>query len=78
MNTAGWLVILGISVSVFIWANRRQQQHRQQEVAWQAKYGQVISAIRRTDSVSTTLATISSVTAIGSLIAAIFSLIFAS
>ena len=74
MNTAAWFVMLGISVSVFIWATRRQRQHRQQEVAWQAKYGQVISAIRRTDSVSTTLTAISSVTAAVSLIAAIFSL----
>ena len=78
MNTAVWFVMLGISVSVFIWATRRQRQQRQQEVAWQAKYGQIISAIRRTDTVSSTLATISTVTAVVSLIAAVLSLLSAS
>ena len=75
MNTAGWLVMLGISVLVFIWAKRRQRQNRKQEAAWQQKYGQVIFAIRRTDSLSATLATLSLVAAIISLIAAMVSLI---
>lgn len=75
MNTTGWLVMLGVSVLVFIWAKRRQRQTRQQEAAWQQKYGQAIFAIRRTDSVSATLVTISPVAAIVSLIAAVLSLL---
>ncbi len=74
MNTAGWLGMLGISILVFIWAKRRQRQNHKQEAAWRQKYGQVICAIRRTDSVSATLATLSPVAAIVSLIAALVSL----
>ncbi len=78
MQPTGWFVMFGVSVLVFTWAKRRQLQDRKREAAWQAKYGQVIAAIRRTDQLSSTLALVSPVVAIVSLIAAIGSLLSAS
>lgn len=78
MHTTGWFMLFGVSILVFTWARRRQLQGRKREAAWQAKYGQVIAAIRRTDKLSSTLALLSPAAAIISLIAAIVSLLSVS
>ena len=78
MNTTGWFMMFSLSVLAFVWAKRRQLHDRQREVAWKQKYGQIITAVRRTDRLSSTLVTLSPVVAIGSLIGAMTSLMSTS
>ncbi len=74
MTSLIWLAVFGVSALLFIRSKRRQLTARKQVEEWQKKYGQVVGAIRRTDTFNTSVTVISPIVAILSLVAATVSL----